>query len=155
MTSPPPTHFFRFWCHRPGIEGGRADIPAARKERTCEEVELPAVHQREEAYLTLRRTMVQRVHTAAGVLLGNLPKIQSQDLPSCMPGRLCLLILERPCSVSLGPPSLESSSSPLLVASSRSSNAISAVTFSNTTLSTSSNSAPGSSLCSGEGGQHG
>lgn len=47
-----------------------------------QELELPPVHLWEEAHLTLRCTMVQRVRTAAGVLPGNLPKIQSQDLSS-------------------------------------------------------------------------
>jgi hypothetical protein len=69
--------------------------------------------------LTLRCTMVQRVRTAAGVLPGNFLKIQSQDLSSFLytskrcssmsSHRLCLLVLERPCSSSL-----EHSSLPLL-----------------------------------------
>jgi hypothetical protein len=46
------------------------------------EIELLPVHLREEAYLTLACTTVQRVRTAAGVLVGNLRKIHLQDLPS-------------------------------------------------------------------------
>jgi hypothetical protein len=55
------------------------------------------------AYSPLGRIMFQHVRIAGRVLPGNLPKIQSQDLPSCMPGWFCLLILERPCSVSPAP----------------------------------------------------
>ena len=70
------------------------------------------------------------MRTAGQVLPGSLPKIHSQDLPSFLYAskrcssksdhRLCLLVLERPCSASLesplsllksGSPSLESSSS--------------------------------------------
>ena len=86
--------------------------------------------QREEAYLTLRCTMVQRVRTAAGVLAGNFLKIHFCPL-SCMPAsalvqsdhRLCLLVL-RTALLGLARTSvivaarlgiaLESSSSPLL-----------------------------------------
>jgi hypothetical protein len=63
--------------------------------------------------------MFQRVRTAGRVLPGNLRKIHSQDLPSFLYAskrcssryghRLCLLVLERPCS-----PSLEHPSSSLL-----------------------------------------
>ena len=59
--------------------------------------------------------MFQCVRTAGRVLPGNLPKIQSQDLPSFLYAskrcsskpdhRLCLLVLERPWSASLEHPS--------------------------------------------------
>jgi hypothetical protein len=59
--------------------------------------------------------MFQRVRIAGPVLPENLPKIQSQDLPSFLYAikrcssrsdhRLCLLVLECPCSTSLKHPS--------------------------------------------------
>lgn len=70
---------------------------------------------RQEVYSTLGRIMFQRVRTAGRVLPGNLPKIHSQDLPSFLYAskrcssrsdhRLCLLVVERPCSASLKHPS--------------------------------------------------
>jgi hypothetical protein len=54
----------------------------------------------EEAYLTLRCTMVQRVHTGALVLLGNLPKIHSRDLFSCMTASAAHLALTMGCAYS-------------------------------------------------------
>jgi len=59
--------------------------------------------------------MFQRVRIAGRVLLGNLPKIHSQDLPSFLytskrcssrsDHRLCLVVLEHFCSSSLKQPS--------------------------------------------------
>ncbi|KAH8797034.1 hypothetical protein F5882DRAFT_22836, partial [Hyaloscypha sp. PMI_1271] len=82
-------------------------------------LELPPVHLREEAYSPLGRIIFQRVRIAGRVLPGNLRKIHPQDLSSFLYAskryssrsdhRLCLLVLERPCS-----PSLEHSSSSLL-----------------------------------------
>ena len=80
-------------------------------------------HPREEAYLTLRYTMV--VRTPAAVLPKNLPSFlyASKRCSSKSDHQLCLLTLERHCSASLesplsplnsGSPSLESSSSSLL-----------------------------------------
>jgi hypothetical protein len=65
--------------------------------------------------------MFQRVRIAGRVLPGNLPKIHSQDLPSFLYAskrcssrsdhRLCLLVLERPCSVKHPSSSLRDSGS--------------------------------------------
>jgi hypothetical protein len=79
------------------------------------ELELLPVHLWEETHSPLGRIMFQRVRTAGRVLPGNLPKIHSQGLPSFLYAskrcssrsdhRLCLLVLECPCSSSLGHPS--------------------------------------------------
>jgi hypothetical protein len=77
------------------------------------------------AYSPLGRIIFQRVRIIGRVLPGNLRKIHSQDLSSFLYAskrcssrsnhRLCLLVLERPCS-----PSLEHSSSSLLDSESQS-----------------------------------
>jgi len=70
---------------------------------------------RQEVYSTLGCIMFQCVRTVGQVLPGDLPEIHSQDLPSLLYAskhcssrsdhRLCLLVIERPCSASLKHPS--------------------------------------------------
>src|ERR1700743_1739113 len=89
--------------------------PADAKGQVGIELELLPVHLQEESYSPRGRTIFQRVRIAGRVLPGNLSKIHSQDLPSFLYAskrcssrsdhRLCLLVLECPCSASLKHPS--------------------------------------------------
>ena len=104
------THYLSTsWNHTSIGEDLFFDIRHSRYQRLSRRKEVKL----EEAYSSLSRIMFQRVRTAGWVLLGNLPKIHSQDFSSflyankrcsssCDHG-ICLLLLERPYSAFPGP----------------------------------------------------